>query len=167
MCTRAPVPIKEVLMTGMNGKRILAGGLVAGVVMTALEMAAEPLFGLDWEGWLAGLGVPAPGDAAAAYVVVGGLMLGIVAMWLYASIRPRYGPGPRTALMVALVIWALACLFPTVGLAAFGVLPVNDLFWVSVLFPLVQLPAATLAGARMYREVEGEGAGVAAAAAGW
>jgi hypothetical protein len=154
-------------MTGMNGRRIVAGGLVAGVVATALELAAEPLFGLDWEGWLAGLGVGAPDGVAAAYIVLGGLALGVLAVWLYASMRPRYGPGPRTAILAGLVIWALACLFPTLGLAAFGVLPVNELFWVSVLFPIVQFPAATLAGARVYREVGAHGVGEAAAAAGW
>lgn len=151
-------------MAGMNGRRILAGGLVAGVILTTLEVAAEVAFGLDWAGWLAGLGVAAPGAAAEAYVLVGGLGLGVLAVALYAAVRPRFGAGPRTAVLVGLFMWALNCLFPTAALAAFGLLPMNELFWVPVLFPVVQFPLATLAGAWIYRESTPRTDGVTAVA---
>ena len=32
-------------------------------------------------------------------------VLGIVMVWLYALIRPRMGPGPKTAIVAALVVW--------------------------------------------------------------
>jgi hypothetical protein len=138
--------------TRINGPRVVAGGLVAGLVGIAFEILAEPLFGLDWAVWLAGYGLPAPGGAVMAYFLVGGSLIGILAVWLYAAMRPRFGAGPGTAVRAGLVVWALACLFPTAGLAAYGLLPMDAHFWVPAFFPVVQWPLATLAGAWVYRE---------------
>jgi hypothetical protein len=156
----APGTDKEVSMAGINGKRVVAGGVVAGIVLLALEVVAETAFALDWEGWLASLGVGAPGPAVEAYYLGAGLLMGVLGVWLYAAMRPRLGAGPRTAIVVALVLWALNCLIPTAALAAFGLLPVTRLFWVPVLFPLVQLPLAMMAGAWVYREPAPEGSRV-------
>ena len=35
---------------------------------------------------------------------------GIWTMWLYAAIRPRYGPGPKTAAVAGLAVWVIAAL---------------------------------------------------------
>lgn len=145
-------------MGRINGKRVVAGGIVAGIVLIALEVLAETAFALDWEGWLAGLGVGAPGPAVEAYYLAASLLMGVLAVWLYAAMRPRLGAGPRAAIAVALALWALNCLIPTAALAAFGLLPMTRLFWVPVLFPLVQLPLAVMAGAWVYREAEPAGA---------
>ena len=37
--------------------------------------------------------------------------LGIAAVWLYAAIRPRYGAGPRTAVIAGLAVWVMADLW--------------------------------------------------------
>jgi len=75
----------------------------------------------------------------------------IVAVWLYAAIRPRYGAGPRTALISGIVVWLLSVAAPVTHLAVFGV--------ASVRFVLMDLPAecililvASLVGARQYEK---------------
>lgn len=141
-------------MHGMNRNRILAGGVLAGVVALVLEFVGEAVFRLDWAAWLAGLGLPAPGGMVMAYFLIGSPLVGILAVWIYAAMRPRYGPGPATAIRAGLVVWALACLFPTASLAAYGLLPMDAHFWVPALYPAVQWPLSTLAGARIYRENE-------------
>ncbi len=35
-----------------------------------------------------------------------GFMVGIVAVWMYAAVRPRYGAGPSTTLRMAVwLVW--------------------------------------------------------------
>ena len=37
--------------------------------------------------------------------------MGLLLVWLYAAIRPRFGPGPRTATYAALVVWVCGFIF--------------------------------------------------------
>ena len=39
--------------------------------------------------------------------IVSDLIAGIVLVWLYAGIRPRFGPGPKTAANASLAVWFL------------------------------------------------------------
>lgn len=135
----------------MNVGRVLGGGLVAGLVLNVGEVALEPLIGAEFAAWLEGMGAAPLGEGAMAGLMVLGFLLGIVTVWLYAAIRPRFGPGPRTALIAALAVWLLACFGPSVGMGLYGILPTRLLVaW--ILWPLVQVPAAALAGAWVYRE---------------
>ena len=133
--------------------RVLIGGLVAGVVINALQFAAWALLGRpSLSATLKALGFSlkeTPGItvlwAAMYFVFV------ILFIWLYASIRPRYGAGPRTAVVA--------------GLAAGVLLLIPDIEWGSV---LTMIPArmwaidagssmviavvATLLGAWVYKE---------------
>ncbi|MBI2957079.1 MAG: hypothetical protein HYY26_07200 [Acidobacteria bacterium] len=49
---------------------------------------------------------------------------GIWTMWLYASIRPRYGPGPKTAAIAGFALWVISALrdisWVSIGLMPFG-----------------------------------------------
>ncbi|MGH9579875.1 MAG: hypothetical protein ACRD2R_02680, partial [Terriglobales bacterium] len=45
-----------------------------------------------------------------AFSVLVNLGMGIWAMWLYAAIRPRYGPGPKTAAIAGFGWWVIYCL---------------------------------------------------------
>ena len=47
-------------------------------------------------------------------------VLGIILAWLYAAIRPRFGPGPFTALRAGAVLWLAAWLTFYVWLAPTG-----------------------------------------------
>lgn len=135
----------------MNWKRIVAGGLLAGLVLNVGEFVIEPLMGSQMENFFTRLGLPIPGESAMVVLGVAAFALGIVAVWLYAAIRPRYGAGPRTAVVAGLAVWALSCLFPNLALYAFGLIG-GGLFWIWTLWPLVASVAATLAGAWVYRE---------------
>lgn len=47
-------------------------------------------------------------------------------MWLYAAIRPRYGPGPKTAAIAGLALWVISGMVHVIW-AVFAVLPANVL----------------------------------------
>ena len=48
------------------------------------------------------------------------IVLGLMLAWLYAAIRPRFGPGPSTALKAGLFLWVATWLIYYVWLAPSG-----------------------------------------------
>jgi hypothetical protein len=47
-------------------------------------------------------------SAALVVWILWGFVYGILCVWLYAGIRPRFGPGPGTAAKAGFVAWLLA-----------------------------------------------------------
>lgn len=135
----------------LNHRRILTGGLVVALVFLAIEMAVEPLLAQWSEAWLTSLGLSRPAESAMLLIVLSGIVLGITTMWIYAALRARHGAGARTAVMVGIAVAVLVCLIPNLAMTAYGVLP-PQLFLSFSAIALVQMPLATLAGARVYRD---------------
>ena len=79
------------------------------------------------------------------------LAYGCLAVFLYAAIRPRFGAGPRTAVIAALVLWVAAFLPRQLLLSEFGILGGGKLA-LSLGFSLAEVVVATLVGASIYRE---------------
>ena len=77
--------------------------------------------------------------------------MGILAVWLYSTIRPRYGAGPKTAVVAGLAVWILNDVLPAVTLGEAGLYPANVLV-INSLTSLVRYTIATLAGAWIYKE---------------
>lgn len=138
-------------MGGINVGRVVAGGLVAGLVINVGETILNAYVLADtYAERMIAYGV-AESPYAVPIFTVYGFLLGIVAVWLYALARPRLGPGPRSAALVGLGVWLLYSgsfadfhlavpLFPTF-------VPLWNLGW-----GLVEVPLATMAGAWVYRE---------------
>jgi hypothetical protein len=79
-------------------------------------------------------------------------LAGIWIMWLYAAIRPRYGPGPKTAALAGFAGW-LAVAIIEVELAVLLLLPFSPSGLAAPLgVALPALIAAALVGAWQYRE---------------
>ena len=138
-------------MESMNWKRVFAGGLVAAIVMLVGEFAIEPLMGPQMEQFFTRLNLPVPGEEAMPLFAFGILLTGFTAVWLYAAIRTRFGPGLQTAVCAGVTTWFLSCMIPNLAMLAFGLFT-TSLFWFSSLFPLVEIVAATVVGAWVYRE---------------
>ena len=138
-------------MGKINWARVLLGGLVWGLVANVLWTI--PSFFNYFEEFrivLQALGRPVP--ERSVFVLVGVLFyaFGVVAIWLYAAIRPRYGPGPKTAAVAGLVLWFILALADTVWGAVLS-LPIS--FWATSLgIWLVIMVAATMVGAWLYKE---------------
>lgn len=88
-------------MGGINIIGVLKGGLAAALIMNVSQ-------------YLLGAVVRASGAAPAATIVIRTAALGFATVWLYAAIRPRFGPGPRTAIWAGLIVWALSYMFTTI-----------------------------------------------------
>ena len=138
-------------MKGINLGRVVGGGLVAGLVITIGEAILNmPVLGGEWDQAMGALGI-VQGTGAIVFYIVGAFVIGIVGVCLYAAMRPRLGPGPATAVKVGLVIWLLGWAWPTLGLLFWNVFPAK-LIWVSLVWGVVEVPVAMVAGAWLYRE---------------
>jgi hypothetical protein len=142
-------------MRSVNSGRVIAGGLVAGLIMNISEAALHGgVLGPDVTSLYEALGrTPVASPAALTLLVAATFVLGLTAVWLYAAMRPRFGPGPKTAILAGLAVWACAHLFSGAYLAGgFPGLITPRLAWLPVAWGLVEAPLATLAGAWLYRE---------------
>jgi hypothetical protein len=144
-------------MGRINSVRVLVGGLVAGLVMNVSEAILHAgVLGADGgkllEDWKR-LGLEIDVGPSLLFWLVGiTFVLGILAVWTYAAIRPRFGPGPKTALCAGLAVWAMSYLYAGVYIDAGIVVVPPKLTWLPVAWGLVEIPVATLLGAWVYKE---------------
>jgi hypothetical protein len=142
-------------MTPVNWSRILLGGLLAGLIMNASEAALHGgVLGADAAALFRSLNVPdSPNPIYLTALIVMTFVLGIAAVWLYAAMRPRFGPGAATAIRAGLAVWVLAHVWSGVYLwAGFaGAIP-SKMALLPVAWGLVEAPLATVAGAWIYKE---------------
>src|SRR5262245_9348385 len=139
-------------MGKINTGRVILGGLVAGLVINFSEFILNGLIlARQLEAAMRALNKPIVGHEAIAYFVIGGFVLGILMIWLYAAIRPRFGAGPKTAICAGLTVWAFAYFYSAIGFIAMGLFPTN-LMLIGLVWGLVELPIAALAGAALYQE---------------
>jgi hypothetical protein len=108
--------------------------------------------GTLWEPAFKALGLQLP-TSAAVYVfgIVFSLITGILAVWLYAAIRPRYGAGAKTAMTAGVAFWVFSALIPNLSLGSMGVFPSNVLTIDSIATLVINV-IATLLGAWVYKE---------------
>lgn len=151
-------------MGRINAARMVLGGLVAGVVINLGEFLLNgPVAGERFEAAMAEFGVAAPEGGAIALFVLFGFLMGIVGVWLYAAMRPRYGEGPATAIRAGLAAWFFAYAIPVAGYAVMGMID-GGLMTLVLVWGLIEIPLALVAGAYFYQE-EGEPATAAEPAA--
>jgi hypothetical protein len=96
--------------------------------------------------------------AVAGTWVVIDFLFGLLLVWTYAAMRPRFGPGAGTAVLAGLVIY----IAPTIVLFGFTMMGSMTLaMWVKgSCAAIVSTLAASVAGAAIYKE-EATAAGAA------
>ena len=140
-------------MGTINWQRVILGGIAAGIIVFAIDFVT---FGFVFNQMVnaayAALGrnFEEGGPLSLVFFIGTSLLIGIVAVWLYAAMRPRFGPGPRTAVLAGLTVWLLASVFPGLGMIA-SLFPAS-LVIASIGTGLIESLVATQAGAYMYRE---------------
>ena len=139
-------------MGQINTGRVILGGLVAGLVINIGETILNvPIIGAESDAALQALGLEPIGGGAIAVFVAMGFLLGLLTVWLYAAMRPRFGPGPKTAVIAGLVVWVLGVVLASIGYGMLGLFPVRLLVIVAV-WDLFEMPIASVAGAWLYKE---------------
>jgi hypothetical protein len=140
-------------MGKINVGRLILGGIVAGIAIDILDYFVDTVWlGQRWADGMALLGHPGFSQVQIILFNVIGLLTGIVAIWLYAAIRPRFGAGAKTAIIAGLAVWLLSVLFPNAAFMHVAHLFPNHLTLYTTLGGLVETVFGTLAGASVYRE---------------
>ena len=131
------------LVIGVIARALLPGRQSMSILMTiVIGVIAAVVGGLLWE-------LIFPDNDGIA--LIGSIIVGVVLVWLYAAIRPRYGPGPKAAILAGLFGWVLLNGFWYVYNLAWEIFP-QDMVTISTVWGFFELPIATLVGAWLYRE---------------
>ena len=140
-------------MQRTNWRLVFLGGLLAGIVLNILGfLALEIYLRKLWNPALEALNSTFQETIGfQIFWAVLYLISGILAVWLYSAIRPRYGSGPKTAFLAGFMFWVLSGLSFAIVLGSLGLFPVN-LLVIDSLTNLVMLVVATLLGASIYQE---------------
>lgn len=139
------------VMGRINMKRVVLGGIVSAVIVLLSEGVFAFLMREEWRAALAGLGLQVRVGPAAYLPIVWSFFVGVISIWLYAAIRPRYGPGAKTALRAALAIWAFSTVTFAVAFGSIGLFPARLVVEMTI-WSLAEIIVATLVGAWIYRE---------------
>ena len=79
------------------------------------------------------------------------ILYGVFLIWIYVAIRPRFGPGPVTAVFAGLTLWAIAWGLMGASLSLAGTITPR-IAWISALWGVIEVPVGALAVAWVYRE---------------
>lgn len=136
----------------VNTGRVLFGGLLAGLVMNIGEFVFnDMILGAQMKTWLAAHNFAEPSGSFIAIAVGLTFILGIVMVLTYALIRPRLGPGVKTAIVAGLLLWFVCYIY--VGIingVLFGL--TANIIGLSIVWGLVEYTLAAIVGAWAYKE---------------
>ena len=139
-------------MSSINTGRVVAGGVAAGVTLIVADFAWQFVLKDDMTAMIDRLrldpAVMEPSHAVPWLFV--DLLYGILIVLNYAAMRPRFGPGPKTALLAGLILYAAvtAILY---GFMTMGVFTEGQ-FLKSAACYAVSTALAALVGGWIYKE---------------
>ena len=139
----------------INTQKVLIGGIAAGVVMNVIDFISNKFIlgarmTTESEAFKPGMSAAMMTTSVMISYVVMDLALGILLVWTYAAIRPRFGPGLKTAVYVAVLFWLLAGIFLS-GYMHMGMMS-SGLWWSFAFIGLVNFLLSAWVGARLYSE---------------
>lgn len=147
------------MAVNMNRQKLLIGGLAAGLVLNVIDFLSNAVIfasrmQADANAFKPGLGdaMASMGGGQIAMYVFFDFVVGFLLVWTYAAIRPRFGPGPRTAAYVAMVFFAFGLIL-SFGYKEIGVMS-PGLWWSYSALWFVNLMVASFVGALLYSEDE-------------
>lgn len=140
-------------MGKINMGRVILGGLVAGLVADLLAYLVDGvMLASRWAAGMAALGKGAFTPGQMVWFDVLGVVTGVVAVWMYAAIRPRFGAGVKTAIYAGVAVWILGWLVPNAGFMYVPHLFSRHLTLYTTLGGIVEIVLGTIAGAALYKE---------------
>jgi hypothetical protein len=139
-------------MSQINIVGVLKGGLVTGLIMNISEFILNvPVAGAQMNAELASHNLPPVGTPAIVVFTLVTFLVGIATVWLYAAIRPRLGPGPKTAMVAGVVVWALTYAYSAVFFYMLGTQSLG-LVVLGVVWSGIEMIVASSVGAYLYKE---------------
>ena len=142
-------------MGKINLGRVILGGIAAGVVIDVFEGVLNTVvLNQQWADAMTALGRSSTMSVKQiAAFNVWGLGVGVVLVVLYAAMRPRFGAGPKTAMLAGVAVWALAYAAGNAAMTFLHLFPVS-LMLTATAAGLVEMVVAGLVGGAVYKEDE-------------
>lgn len=138
-------------MIRINSSRVLVGGLVAGFVILLSGFAlAHFVLGDAYVVEFKRIFPQSPTELIATHVSMR-LGFGIVAVFLYAAMRPRFSSRGKSAVLAGVTLWLLSYIPLTMTLRSLSLLG-GTRFVVVLTWGLAEAVLATMIGASFYRE---------------
>jgi len=139
----------------INTGKVLVGGVVAGVVMNVIDFIVNMFIVGDrmkaeTDAFKPGLSDQMMSTNTMISYIVMDFVLGFALIWTYAAIRPRFGPGIKTASYAAILFWILAGIFLS-GYLHMGMMS-TGLWFTFAFLGLVNFLLSAWAGAKFYTE---------------
>lgn len=142
-------------MGRINYARVLLGGLLAGVVVNLGEGIVSGVLLMDeYEAVMETHMLEEASWAVPGYVL-SAFLLGFVITWVYAAIRPRFGPGWMTAAKAGAIVWVAALVVPVIWMGAMGIGFGAGPTLIALIGGLVEYALAGMAGGWLYKEGDG------------
>ncbi len=141
-------------MGRINWGRVVLGGLLAGVVLNIVDWLTYGVWlKPDLAAAMQTLGKqPGAMDSAVPLWVALDFVYGIGLLWVYAAIRPRFGAGPKTAVIAGVAVWFFVGLLHAIGEAPMGFMP-QRVMMIGTIVNLIELAVAGPVGAYVYKEM--------------
>jgi hypothetical protein len=141
-------------MASINAGRVVVGGLAGGVAGNVCDFlwnstvlkddmtAMAQKFGMD----------PAAMQSMSAWApwIIIDFVIGLLIVWTYAAMRPRFGAGPKTAVIAGITLY-LAVTAVLYGFTSMGMMPMGA-FARGSATALVTVIVTSLVGAAVYKE---------------
>ncbi len=135
----------------MNIKKLIKAGLIAAFLIILCAMLLVPIVGSDMDIALSKLHLPPLSVGAMVYFFSVSISLGLILMWLYVALLPRFKRRVKTAVIASLVVWFLAYFLANVSMVAYGFMPIK-LTIIGTLWGLIELLVASLIASLFYSE---------------
>mgnify|MGYP003579874514 FL=1 len=139
----------------INTSKVVAGGFVAGIVMNVVGYLGQAvLLGPRMMSEMVAAAPSLQGKGVGTGALTGRILtqfaVGFLLVWLYAAMRPRFGPGLKTAALAAFVVWLCGFLFYLDWLYLGMMSPM--LYALTSLVMIITLLIAAGVGAMIYKE---------------
>lgn len=138
----------------MNTGKVISGGLLTGLVYNVFDMLWNfTVLQADGLAMAARLNLNPAVVTDFSYQIpwiVVDFVLGVLTIFIYAGFRPRFGPGPKTAVIAGFMPW-VAITSVVCGFASMGIFTEALVTKVSLL-TIVNVVVGSIAGAWVYKE---------------
>lgn len=138
----------------INSGKVVSGGLLAGLVMNVFDMLWNfTILAGDMKEMIDRMhldpSIMTDFSKAVPWIVID-FVMGLVIVWTYAAMRPRLGPGVKTAILAGAVPW-VAVTAVLYGFTSIGVFTMA-MFVKGSALSIISVGAGSIAGAWAYKE---------------
>jgi len=136
----------------INFKRVLLGGLIAGLILNLGEALLNEVFLVEqMEETARRLHIERPGSAFIAVAALLTLALGIMIVLLYALIKVRLGAGLKSAVLAGVIVWFTVYVYTGI-LTGMAIALSPMLVAAGIGWGLVEYVLAAIVGSAFYKE---------------